>query len=423
MASPAPTRPMRTAGATDATDASCASGREHHDVLRAAALQVRGQVGPVAAHIVERIRDRHPAYREPALAPSGLLEETEGSVAAVLDSLADPGRSAVSAEYLSWVGERRAWQDFPLEPMMGACRTAGDALWLALVRAGECQGPAGTRLIARAAAEVWDLFERDSRLMADAYLRARGEVTFHRQRGRRALEGLLAGRVDATGIAEAADALGLPEHGRFAVAVVRGAAGTSVPVRRQSTVPARVRVHRAFPIGGEVLLADLDVGDLTLGDFAAALQLPAGTRAGLSPEVDRLGAVGHARELAELALRTCTRDGEVAVLDRRYPAGLLARRPDVAGEVAVAVLGGLREVEAAEAGVLLETLEAWLEAGGSVEKASAALFCHANTVRRRLRRLDELTGRSVARPRDVVHLALALDAERISAAHGPRAPR
>ncbi|WP_431960473.1 helix-turn-helix domain-containing protein [Actinacidiphila sp. bgisy160] len=415
MATPATTRAVRTAGIAGAT------GREHGEVLRAAALQVRGQVAPVAAHIVERIRDRHPAYREPALAPSGFLAETEGSVAAVLDSLADPGRSAVSAEYLSWVGERRAWQGFPLEPMMGACRTAGDVLWLALVRAWEAQRPGGTQLIARAAAEVWDLFERDSRLMADAYLRARGEVTFHQQRGRRALEGLLAGRVDTPGLAEAADALGLPEYGRFAVAVVRGATGSPLPVRRRTGVPAGVRVHRAFPVGCEVLLADL--GDLALGDFAAALEVPAGTRAGLSPEVDRLGAVGHARERAELALRTCTRDGEVAVLDRRYPAGLLTRRPDVATEVAAGVLGALRDVEAAEAAVLLETLEAWLDASGSAEKASAALFCHPNTVRRRLRRLEEVTGRSTSRPRDVVHLALALDAERVTAAHIPGTPR
>ncbi|MFF7215356.1 helix-turn-helix domain-containing protein [Streptomyces sp. NPDC008238] len=416
MARPAPTRPVSTAAATDAP------GQGHHEVLRAAASQVRGQVGPVAEHIVERIRDRHPAYREPALAPAGFLAETEGSVAAVLDSLADPGRSAVSAEYLSWVGERRAWQGFPLEPMMGACRTAGDALWLTLVRAGSGQGPEGTQLIARAAAEVWDLFERDSRLMADAYVRARGEVTFHRQRGRRALEALLAGRLDAPGLAEAADALGLPGQGRFAVAVVRAAAGVRPPARPRSAVPSRVRVHRAsLPAGGEVLLAELD--DLAVGDFAAALEVPPGTRAGLSPEVDRLGEVGHARELAELALRTCTRDGEVAVLDRRYPAGLLARRPDVASEVAAGVLGGLREADAAEATVLLETLEAWVEAGGSVERASAALFCHANTVRRRLRRVEELTGRSVARPRDVVHLALALDAERIRTTHDPGAAR
>lgn len=414
MATPVTTR--RACAANASTDAAADAGREHTEVLRAAALQVRGQVGPVAAHIVERIRDRHPAYREPALAPTGLLEETEGSVAAVLDSLADPGRSAVSAEYLSWVGERRAWQGFPLEPMMGACRTAGDALWLSLVRAGESQGPAGTRLIARAAAEVWDLFERDSRLMADAYLRARGEVTFHRQRDRRALEGLLAGRVDAPGLAEAADALGLSESGRFAVAVVRGPAGFPYRAGQWVGVPDGTRVHRTFPVGGEVLLAEL--GEVALGDFAAALEMPAGARAGLSPEVDRLAAIGHARELAELALRTCTRDGEVALLERRYPAGLLARRPEVAAEIAAGVLGGLRDAEAAEAAVLLETLAAWLDADGSVERASTALFCHANTVRRRLRRLEELTGRSVSRPRDVVHLALALDAERITAARG-----
>ncbi|MFD3452064.1 PucR family transcriptional regulator [Streptomyces sp. NPDC058691] len=413
MTAPAPTRP---APAVDGHD------HEHADLLRAAAREVRRRVVPLAERIVDRIRERHPAYREPGLVPPGFREEAGGAVAAVLDSLADPGRSTVSAEYQSWVGERRAWQDFPLRSMIGAYRTGGDELWLSLVRAGEVRGPEGTKLMARAAAEVWDLFERDSRLMAAAYGRARAEVTHHRQRGRRALEALLAGRVGGTGgmnpaeAAEAARALDLPESGRFAVAVVRNASLRPRPGPARSGTPAGVRVRRTFPLGGEVLLAEL--GDLPLGDFAAALGVPDGARAGLSPLVARLADAGHARDLAELALRTCTRDGEVALLDRRWPAALLARRPEAAAEIASGVLGGLHAVDPGERTVLLETLEVWLDSDGSVERAAATLFCHANTLRRRLRRLEQLTGRSPFRPHDVVHLVLALDAERIVPAPG-----
>ncbi|MDX3076317.1 PucR family transcriptional regulator [Streptomyces sp. NPDC088354] len=408
MTAPAPTRPI-----------AAADGYEHADLLRAAAREVRKRVVPLADRIVDRIRERHPAYREPGLVPPGFREEAGGAVAAVLDSLADPGRSTVSAEYQSWVGERRAWQDFPLRSMIGAYRTGGDELWLSLVRAGEDRGPDGTKLMARAAAEVWDLFERDSRLMADAYGRARAEATHHRQRGRRALEALLAGRVGPQDVAETARALDLPETGRFAVAVVRNTSRRPRPGPARSGTPAGVRVRRTFPLGGEVLLAEL--GDLPIGDFARSLGVPDGARAGLSPQVARLADAGHARDLAELALRTCTRDGEVALLDRRWPAALLARRPEVAAEVASGVLGGLRAVDPGERTLLLETLETWLDSGGSVERAAAALFCHANTLRRRLHRLEQLTGRSPSRPHDVVHLALALDAERIAPVSGGQA--
>ncbi|MGW3244377.1 PucR family transcriptional regulator [Streptomyces sp. NPDC001070] len=398
------------------TPSADAAGSEHAELLRAAARQVRQRVGPLAAHMVERIRDRHPDYRNPALVPPGLLGEAQGAVAASLESLADPGRSTVSAEYQSWMAERKAWQGIPLESMRGAYRTGANMLWLSLVRAGESRSPGGTQLMARAAAEVWDLFERDDRLMVGAYRRARGEVTFHQQRGRRALEALLGGRVEPAGVAEAAAALGLPCTGRYAVVVVRDSSGFHRRPPARTGVPDGPKVHRAFPLGVEVLLAEL--GDLPPGDFAAALVLPTGAQAGLSPVVEQLSSVGRARELAELALRTCTRGGEVALLDRRYPAGLLARRPEVAGEVASGLLGGLPAVDPVERTLLLETLEAWLDADGSVERAAATLFCHANTVWRRLRRLEEVTGRSPSRPRDMVHLALALDAQRIAALHG-----
>ena len=40
----------------------------------------------------------------------------------------------------------------------------------------------------------------------------------------------------------------------------------------------------------------------------------------------------------------------------------------------------------------------WLDAGGSSEAAAVALFCHPNTVRHRLRRLEAATGPATARP-------------------------
>jgi len=44
-----------------------------------------------------------------------------------------------------------------------------------------------------------------------------------------------------------------------------------------------------------------------------------------------------------------------------------------------------------------------------IEQAAAALFCHPNTVRHRLRRIEEHTGRSISAPLDLAELCLAFE--------------
>jgi DNA-binding PucR family transcriptional regulator len=46
---------------------------------------------------------------------------------------------------------------------------------------------------------------------------------------------------------------------------------------------------------------------------------------------------------------------------------------------------------------------------GSIPEAAAALFCHPNTVRHRLRRIEEYTGRSINVPLDLAELCLAFE--------------
>ncbi|HEY6739261.1 MAG TPA: helix-turn-helix domain-containing protein, partial [Actinopolymorphaceae bacterium] len=63
--------------------------------------------------------------------------------------------------------------------------------------------------------------------------------------------------------------------------------------------------------------------------------------------------------------------------------------------------------------VLLETLAAFFENGGSVEATARMLFVHANTVRYRLRRITELTGYSPSDPRHSYTLRIALTLGRL----------
>ena len=90
---------------------------------------------------------------------------------------------------------------------------------------------------------------------------------------------------------------------------------------------------------------------------------------------------------------------------------LVAADPAVARDLVLRVFGRLLALD--DRAVLLATVEAWLDAGGSATAAGQALFCHPNTVRYRLRRVEELTGRSVDVPRAAAELAVALQALRV----------
>lgn len=69
--------------------------------------------------------------------------------------------------------------------------------------------------------------------------------------------------------------------------------------------------------------------------------------------------------------------------------------------------------------VLLETLGAFFETGGSVEATARLLFVHANTVRYRLRRITDLTGYSPSDPRHAYTLRVALTLGRLQAPTPP----
>ncbi|OLF08725.1 PucR family transcriptional regulator [Actinophytocola xinjiangensis] len=69
-------------------------------------------------------------------------------------------------------------------------------------------------------------------------------------------------------------------------------------------------------------------------------------------------------------------------------------------------------------GPLLQTVETFLEAGGVLETCARLLFVHPNTVRYRLRKATELTGRNASVPRDALVLRIALAVGRLSRSRG-----
>jgi purine catabolism regulator len=72
------------------------------------------------------------------------------------------------------------------------------------------------------------------------------------------------------------------------------------------------------------------------------------------------------------------------------------------------ILAPIEDSEGAYGGELMRSLEAFIEANGQWERAARALFCHRHTLRYRIRRVEELTGRSLDSARDRIDFWLAL---------------
>jgi purine catabolism regulator len=72
------------------------------------------------------------------------------------------------------------------------------------------------------------------------------------------------------------------------------------------------------------------------------------------------------------------------------------------------VLAPIEEGEGAYGGELMRSLETFIECNGQWERAAKQLFCHRHTLRYRIRRVEELTGRSLDSARDRIDFWLAL---------------
>ena len=121
------------------------------------------------------------------------------------------------------------------------------------------------------------------------------------------------------------------------------------------------------------------------------------------------GALQEARHARELAAR---RPGPVHVVtgaEVTSHVALLAAVPDeVRRAFAARVLEPVLDYDARTGAGLQETLEAFLECSGSWSRAAQRLHLHVNTVRYRIGRVEELTGRNLAELGDRVDVYLAL---------------
>ena len=79
------------------------------------------------------------------------------------------------------------------------------------------------------------------------------------------------------------------------------------------------------------------------------------------------------------------------------------------------VLGPLEGGNGEYGDELIRSLEAFIEQNGQWERAARELYCHRHTLRYRIRRVEQLTGRDLSRARDRIEFWLALRARELLA--------
>jgi len=310
-------------------------------------------------------------------------------------------------------GRRRAEQGAPLPDVMAAYRVGTRYLWEAVVAAAT--GTVSNEAVVRAASQLWDVQSIYTDAMSTAYRDVLAAQSLEHEQQRSALvEALLEGRVvDGGTLWETADLLRLPHQGPYVVVAAE------VPeLGRPALHGPEERLRSDDLPSAWRLLPDLQIGlvclhrDGRLDKLVDLLRRSATGRVGVSPPYDDLRETGQALRFARIAM-TASVDSEPVTLFDDAPLTVAAvAAPDVMSRVVRNVLGGLDDLPRDDRTVLLDTFEAWLDSGGSANDTADRLFCHPNTVRHRLRRIEERTGRSLGQPREVAELCLALEAVR-----------
>jgi hypothetical protein len=378
---------------------------------------VRARLPELVDLVARRIRTEFDFYRAGDVVS---LEELRDSVSSNLESMVDqltsdrpPDLSAPRA-----TGRRRARQGAPLADILHGYRIGFTELWEAIVAEARRSGRVPPEMLVDAAGGVWWLIGEYTQELTVAYREAAAELLLAGARERSALvEALFTGGIpERDTLWEAAKLLRLPWEGVFVVVAVEA------PGLAREGLPDAEALLAARGIGsawrlqpdmqtGVVSLRHLDAHQLLLELLGRSVQ----ARAGVSPVYHSLADTPRALHYARLILGSLPAGAAAVARFEETPLRVLAAAaPDAAGELARTVLGPVLDLPAQDRSTLLGTLQAWFDAAGSAVEAGKRIYCHPNTVRYRLRRLQEHTGRSLDDPKAVAELLAALDALRLT---------
>jgi sugar diacid utilization regulator len=226
------------------------------------------------------------------------------------------------------------------------------------------------------------------------------------------IDALLEGRAfDERCLQDVAGYLRLPINGPFVVIAAQAPAVGDEPLPEIESKLRSLDIFSAWR-----LLPDSQVGiahvhsDQKLGVLVALISRTTAARVGVSAAFGDLRDTPQALHVARMMLRGPTDSASsVAVFDGSIVATAAVSAPEVMVKTVGAALDYFDDLPDEDREMLFETFRVWQNSDASVNAVADRLFCHPNTVRHRLRRIEKGTGRSLSRPRDVAELCLAFE--------------
>lgn len=371
-----------------------------------------GQFDALVAKVVAAIRAEVPFYRNLQVIPDEVLvADTGDKLRAVFEAIATGAEFDPSSAVAT--GGTRAAAGVPLPSVMQAFRVATHVMWEVMIEMSGAHPGIGGQALILATSQFWRAQDVYTDTMAAAYRQQAAQQVIDDEAERSALaEALLDGRPTGDyGLWDIAQLLRIPARGPYLVV-----AATTPAVGKQALPGITELLRSADIFSAWRLLPDLQTGIAHIPSRAARdrlmelLSRVASTRVGVSPLFDDLADTAQALRYARIAREARTVSAtHVTVFDDSVLGMAAVSAPEVSGKLERIVLGSFKDLSDDERDLLVETFNAWQDNGGSVAKAAAQLFCHPNTVRYRLRRIEERTERSLTHPRQLAELCLAFE--------------
>lgn len=363
-----------------------------------------------------------PAYQR--LVPTDdLLDSGRNLLAFVLGALtrgSEPGDTDTpcpdSANLAT--GRRRMRQGVALEDVLRAIRLDFTVLWDVLMEEADAESDT-TETVSVGVLRIWRALDEAMIEITEGYRQEEAaQDRVRTQRRHRAMAELIDEHSPGPHtVSRIAEALEFDQASRFLVAVGRLTAEASYRLDtqwRSLGAPSYVDTH------GQ------DVVAVTAWSGAARSVLTQTAHQHLfvvAPSAHTLRGVPTAVTLARAALHG-TPIQQTGLHEARdlFIEALIAGSPDIAAILADQVLAPWDTVTTGERDKLLETLRAWADTDGTTGAVAQRVYRHRNTVTNHLRRIQELTGLSLTRPRDVATLVAALRSRTIDETETASAP-
>jgi hypothetical protein len=364
--------------------------------------------------MVERTRSEIPFYASKDGPDRADLRASMAlNVEYVLNGLSD-GEVGEDSDFAgpTATGRLRATQGAPLVEMLASYRLGFNEVWRELVAVARAVPLVSDAVLVELAGQMFELHRRYADASVSGYRDEYREIVRAIEREHSALvEAVLAESTSKGSLWEAARALRLPLEGQFLVVAAEAVELGHDPLPRVEPMLSALDVSSVWRLQPDQTVGVVSLRRARQADNVLELLTQRSlARIGVSPVFTQLNQANRGLTLARLALEH-QRPGAGVEQFRDSPLSMvLASAPSAAIRAARTVLGDLLTMREDDRDLLLGTLLTWLDLDGSASATGAVLFCHPNTVRYRLRRIEEVTNHSLTAPAQLAELVTAVRA-------------